>query len=288
MKQVAKTTKSSKPNKRKAEREKRRGEIRREVLAHEAILILRGDGAPMAVDEILALIPSGGGCSGRALSAAMRVARKDGRVLFDGKRYSLPASAPATSPAPPPFSADGPLTRVDDAPVTPTLPSPRPQTIVPPARQPAPGAARDLAERQAFGYSTARERIASVLRGAGLTEATAAQPGVIVRVHSDGRLGLRWGVKHADGSTASCAWTESAERLMERAANALHNAGYRASVGAPTPPPEPRAPRPSEAAERIAALEAELATTKNRLAAVNAALTSTTLALTVALNGGAS
>ena len=121
--------------------------------------------------------------------------------------------------------------------------------------QPAPGFARDLAEKQAFGFTTARERIAAVLTRAGLTEATAAQPGIIVRVERDGRIGLRWGVKHADGSTASCAWTEHAERLMERASNALHNAGYKASVGAP----EERAARPSEAAERVAALEAKLA-----------------------------
>lgn len=429
MKQVAKTTKNSKA---------------REAMIREAIDAMKVSGEPRTIEALRNLT---GYVDGRALSAALRVARRDGRVLFDGKRYSLPASAPTTTPAPPPFSDDGPLTRVDDAaPVTPTMPSPRAATIVPPAPlpawvkdgtevtgigphegkcgvldystarlrwtvylnqtcvwvgetelvpqmwkptypeaalpawlregqrvrgigqraglegvlhdvgfawrvegaqwtigkavldgiekewapvyaaregapvcprcgfttewchakqrltagfycprrdcpqmdavaavyapQPAPGFARDLADKQAFGFTTARERIAAVLTRAGLTEATDAQPGVIVRVERDGRIGLRWGVKHADGSTASCAWTEHAERLLERASSALHGAGYAASVGAP----QERAPAPSEATE-FAALVDELAATRAALVRLEEKAKAFGLALVAAIGG---
>jgi len=131
------------------------------------------------------------------------------------------------------------------------------------APQPPPGFARDLAERQAFGYSTARERIASVLTRAGAREGTATEPGLLVNVTSDGRVVLRWGMKR-EGVATSCSWTDAAEQALERASSALHGAGYKATVGGPsasaiTGAVVERAGVVTEAGEEAARLEERLA-----------------------------
>jgi hypothetical protein len=277
MKNASRISKATKNSKRKAEREKRRTQITQETRIHEAMLVLQQDGSPMGIDEIVAWMPKGLRCSGRALSAALRIERRAGRVLLVGKRYSLapPISADGLAGMPSRSLADD-VAPVTSAPVTPTMPSPRMQTIVPPpvkpappasaTPQPPPGFARDLAERQAFAFSTARERIASVLTRAGLHEGTSAEPGLLVRVQPDGLIALRWGVK-VDGKPQSCAWTEAAEQALERASAALHDAGYKATVGGPsasaiTAAGVERAGIPMEAAQRVKELEARLVEAK--------------------------
>lgn len=72
---------------------KRRAADAREALIKAALYVLRGHGVPLWCDEIVALMAryDQGPTTARRLSAALRVARKDGRVTYDGKRYGLPA-----------------------------------------------------------------------------------------------------------------------------------------------------------------------------------------------------
>jgi len=153
----------------------------------------------------------------------------------------------------------------DEGPHTPTERSPRTSSAALP-----PGIMRDLVERQAMRGETQEERIRRVLTAAGALEGSSTTPGILLSRNGDGRVIVRWGMKRADGTAVSCAWTEAAEQALETACRELEEEGIPACVGAPgvegmhgaerAEPAEPTAGWPTEAAARIEELEAQIDT----------------------------
>lgn len=162
-------------SKAKNKAEARRLRTAREALIKGAIYVLKGYGAPMAIGDLVVhmRVYDQGRTTGRALSAALRVARARNEVTYDGQRYGLPVepvplAVPAWVKEGQRVEERGGLKRVGnllehfDLRGTWLVSTPNETVYVgsvsavvggwrPIAEPtPAPGAARDLAERQAF------------------------------------------------------------------------------------------------------------------------------------------